>query len=350
MSVFRRRRYLSKIVRIVGSPADSVSHNSPKHAFESCGIRDRSCGEVGQVGACLSALDAESPEGKCLKNLVDKTRVRAGHGQHPNQITGCRSIALRRKLRALEGPAGGRLKWRLTPPASFHPSSFQSVSQTIDASLLPPSLSSRTSEHCEGPQTTLLGATSSTPPPRRLLALELDTPRYRSPVKETALAIGDAATEPPPPRRRTVPRTGPRSCHCTVAAIAGASSTDFSQRRGRPPADQPSASRGVWNRQLLAGSGFPTTAKIQPNGQTHSAASPTMPTSLLSSRPARETCETTFAKPVATSLDTLSARRWPVCPPKVASRPCRPSPPAQVHLHHVCENPTHRSARGGPCA
>ena len=57
-----------------------------------------------------------------------------------------------------------------------------------------------------------------------------------------------------------------------MAAIARASSTDFSHRRGWPPADQPSAFRGVWNRQLLAGSGFPTTANIQPNGQTHSAA------------------------------------------------------------------------------
>ena len=72
----------------------------------------------------------------------------------------------------------------------------------------------------------------------------------------------------------------------------------------------------------------------------------TMPTSLLSQRPARETYDTTFAKPVATSLETLSKRRWPDCPPQVASRPCRPSPPAQVHLHHVCENPTRRSARG----
>ena len=60
----------------------------------------------------------------------------------------------------------------------------------------------------------------------------------------------------------------------------------------------------------------------------------TMPTSLLSSRPARETRETTFAKPVATSLDTLSARRWPDCPPEIASRSCRPSPAEQVHLHH----------------
>ena len=122
---------------------------------------------------------------------------------HPNQLPGCRSIALRLKFRALEGSTGGRWKWRLTSPASFHPSSFQSVSQAIDGSLLPPSLSSRTSELCEGPQTTLLSATSSTPPPP-FLALELDTPRCRSPVKETALAIGDAATEPPPPRRRTV--------------------------------------------------------------------------------------------------------------------------------------------------
>ena len=186
---------------------------------------------------------------------------------HPIQLPGCRSIALRRKFRALEGPTGGRWKWRLLSPASFHPSSFQSVFQTTDASLLPPSLSSRTSEYCEGPQTTLLGATSSTSPPRRLLAPELDTPRCRSSVKETALAIGDAATEPPSPCRRTVPSTGPRSCHCTVAAIIGASSADFSQRRGRPPADQPSAPRGAWNRQLLKGSGFPAPATSSPTAR-----------------------------------------------------------------------------------
>ena len=191
----------------------------------------------------------------------------------------------------------------------------------------------------------MLDDTSSTPPPRRLLALKLDTPRCRSPVKETALAIGDAATEPPPPRRCTVPRTGPRSCHCTVAAIIGASSADFSQRRRRPPADQPSACRGVWNRQLLKGSGFPAPATSSPTAR-HTLQPPHDAYQFA----VRETCETTFAKPVATSLDTLSARRWPDCPPKVASRPCGPSPPAQVHLHHVCENLTHRSARGGPCA
>ena len=62
--------------------------------------------------------------------------------------------------------------------------------------------------------------------------------------------------------------------------------------------------------------------------------------SSLGGHPARSSVCSSFATPVATSLDTLSARRWPGCPPLVASRRCRPSPPAQVHLHHVCENPT----------
>ena len=256
---------------------------------------------------------------------------------HPTQLPGCRSIALQRKFRALEGPTGGRWKWRLTSPASFHPSSFQSVFQTTDASLLPPSLSSRTPEHCEGPQTTLLDATSSTPPPRRLLAPELDTPRCRSSVKETALAIGDAATEPPPPRRRTVPRTGPRSCHCIMAAIAGASR---------------SAGDGLLqiSHQRLVAHGIGTApANIQPNGQTLSAApARCLPVCCPHDQRAKR------ARPLSQSWWPLPwipcpRGRWPDCPPKVASRPWRPSPPAQVHLHHVCENPTHRSARGGPC-
>ena len=173
----------------------------------------------------------------------------------------------------------------------------------------------------------------------------------RSPVKETPLAIGDAATEPPPPRRRTVPRTGPRFCDCMAAAIAGASSTDVSQRRGRPPADQPSASRGAMESAAPSGQRVSSPHK-HPAQRPDSLSSPrAVPTSLLSSRPARETCETTFAKPVDTSLDTLSARRWPDCPPQVASRSCRPCPPAQVHLHSRYVKIQHAvSARGGPCA
>ena len=69
--------------------------------------------------------------------------------------------------------------------------------------------------------------------------------------------------------------------------------------------------------------------------------------SSLGGHPARRSGCSSFAKPEATSMDTSSQLRWPDCPPQVASRRCRPSPPAQVHLHYVCENPTHRSARGG---
>ena len=67
MSVFSRRRYLSKIVRTVGSPAVSVSHSSPKHAFESCGIRDRSCGEVGKVGACTVRIGCRVSRGQMFE-------------------------------------------------------------------------------------------------------------------------------------------------------------------------------------------------------------------------------------------------------------------------------------------
>ena len=109
---------------------------------------------------------------------------------HPIQLPRCRSIALRRKFRAFEGPAGGRRRWRLTSPASFHPSSFQSVSQTMDASLLAPSLSSRTSEHCEGPQTTLLGATSSTPPA---------SPSSRARARHSFAAAATGASSATPP-------------------------------------------------------------------------------------------------------------------------------------------------------
>ena len=56
MSVFSRRRYLAKIVRTVGPPAAKLA----------------------KLELALSALDAESPEGKCLKNLVDKTRGSCG--------------------------------------------------------------------------------------------------------------------------------------------------------------------------------------------------------------------------------------------------------------------------------
>ena len=59
--------------------------------------------------------------------------------------------------------------------------------------------------------------------------------------------------------------------------------------------------------------------------------------SSLGGHPARGSGCSSFAKPVATSLDASSQRRWPGCPPQVASRSCRPSPVAQVHLHHVCE-------------
>ena len=59
--------------------------------------------------------------------------------------------------------------------------------------------------------------------------------------------------------------------------------------------------------------------------------------SSLDGHPARSSGCSSFAKPVATSLDTSPQRRWPDCPPQVVSRPCRPSPPEQVHQHHVCE-------------
>ena len=251
---------------------------------------------------------------------------------HPIQLPGCRNIALRRKVRALEGPAGGRWKWRLTYPTSFHQSSFQSVFRTTDASLLPPSLSSRTSEHCEGPQTTLLGATSSTPPPRRLLALELDTPRCRNPVKETALAIGDAATEPPPPRRRTAPRTGPRSCHCTVEHRVQGHQVRTSRSAGDgllQISHQRLVAYGIGSCSRAAGFQPPQTSS--PTARftlqlPHDAYQFAVLTT--SARNARDH----FRKAGGHFLGYLI--RAANCPPQVASTSCRPSPPAQVHLHH----------------
>ena len=45
----------------------------------------------------LSALDAESPEGKCLKNLAGKARIRAGHGHPGKRLDECQQHLVRAK-------------------------------------------------------------------------------------------------------------------------------------------------------------------------------------------------------------------------------------------------------------
>ena len=77
------------------SEADS-SHDTD----QSCRIRVRSCSEVGQVGGSLFALDQEFPEAKYLKSVIDKTRVRAGHGHPGKRLDECQQYMSRAAKRS----------------------------------------------------------------------------------------------------------------------------------------------------------------------------------------------------------------------------------------------------------
>ena len=66
--------------------------------------------KLAKLELALSALDAESPEGKSLKNLVDKTRVRAEHGHPGKRLDECQQYLVRARKRLEMASCGRRCR------------------------------------------------------------------------------------------------------------------------------------------------------------------------------------------------------------------------------------------------
>ena len=97
-------------MRTVGPPAVSVSHSSPKHAFESCGIRGRSCGEVGQVGACTVRIGCRVSRGETFEESRRRDTSSCGAWASGKRLDECQQYLLRAGKRLKMASCGRRCR------------------------------------------------------------------------------------------------------------------------------------------------------------------------------------------------------------------------------------------------
>ena len=73
----------------VPKPTVSTTRTSPAES------ESQSAAKLAKLEAAHSALDQESPEAKFLKSVIDKTRVRAGHGHPGKRLDECQQYMAR---------------------------------------------------------------------------------------------------------------------------------------------------------------------------------------------------------------------------------------------------------------
>ena len=90
---------LSRSLRLPQQPQETRSSPAESEA--------EAAAKLAKLELALSALDAES---KCLKNLVDKTRVRAGHGHPGKRLDECQQYLLQAGKRSEMASCGRRCR------------------------------------------------------------------------------------------------------------------------------------------------------------------------------------------------------------------------------------------------